>query len=278
MLHGDVRSPHLRALLDFESQRAGLPMRYHEAVLADDYQPPAFRREVFVIAHTGFAPDTFGLPLEGGEVLVRVPAHIPKLPDNAVVVLGPDGRTPLGAVVRNVLLVFFSLDALSEPSSVSKRRPAGFNRNVLSDVFEMLMARAVPILVAAVRDYDWKPEQEQFATARVRQVEARVARLREDTRVNDHAIESKTHEIAQLAHKNRELREHARLLESVTTREMRERAALELLALMRMAPQACASIDVQDDAIVVETQPGLGRARRPRLRPRHLPHHPPARR
>ena len=198
MLHGDVRSGHLRALLEFESQRVGLPVRYHEAVLADDYQPPAFRREVFINAHTGFPPNTFGLPLEDGEVLVRVPAHIPKLPDDAVVILGPDGRTPLGAVVRNVLLVFFSLEALSELSAVLKRRPADSSGNVLSDVFEVLMARAVPILVANVREYDWKAEQKLFAAARVRQVQARVARLREDTRVNDHAIESKTHEIAQL--------------------------------------------------------------------------------
>ena len=256
MVRGDIHSPHLRALLDFESQRMGLPLSYHEAVLADDYQPPAFRREALIIAHTGFAPDPFGLPVEGGEVLVCRPRPHPQASGQRR--RGPRSRWAHASRCRHpqrparVLLAGGPVRAerCREASAGGLRRGTYWR-----PVFEMIMVRAVPILVANVRDYDWKAEQEQFAATRVRQVQARVARLEEDARNNDYAIESKTQEIAQLAHKNRELREHARLLESVTTREMKERAALELLALMKMAPRGCSAMDVQDEAIVVETHP-----------------------
>ena len=48
MLHGDVRSPHLRALLAFEAERNGLSVRFQEAALSDHYLPPPFRREAII--------------------------------------------------------------------------------------------------------------------------------------------------------------------------------------------------------------------------------------
>ena len=142
MLHGEVRSPHLRALLAFEAERHGLPVRFQETVLRDTFTPPPFRREAVIVSHAEYHREEFAIRLDCGEVLVRVPANIPEVAGEVVGYTDRGGEmVPLGVVVNNVLLSFVSLEALAQPDAVVARRSSNGQETgggVLAGVFDLV--------------------------------------------------------------------------------------------------------------------------------------------
>ena len=259
MLHGDVRSPHLRELLAFEAQRHGLSVRFHEAALSDHYVPPPFRREAIIVSHSEYHRERFGILLDDEEVLVNIPAHALDIDGETVGYTDRGGEpVPLGVIIRNVLVVFVSLEALADPESALVRRrlnghaPSG---NVLASVFDMVVSQAMPRLKANIEGYDWAQERHSFAEQRLRGVQDRITRTKEDVTLNDRVIAEKTYEIARLIRKNQELRERAAFLESHTKMRVRRESEREFLSLMKLAPEAFREVDVQGDRIIARTYP-----------------------
>ena len=194
MLHGEVRSPHLRALLQFEAEKLGLPVRFQESVLSE-FRPPPFRREPLILCHAEYHRERFGIRLSEEEVLVNIPACIVEAGD-PIGYLDHGQLVPLGAVVRNVLLVFFSLEALAEPGAVLARRPRdGHAGSVLNAVFDLVVSQAMPKLQANIEGYDWLTERRRFGESRTRSVQARIGQLRQNLMINDRSIEEKTWEL-----------------------------------------------------------------------------------
>jgi len=259
MLHGDVRSAHLRALLAFESEQHGVQVRYQETLLTNFTTPP-FRREALILCHAEYRREQFGIRLDDEEVLVNVPAHLLDL--NTGEPIGYTDRggapVPLGRVIRNVLVVFLSLETLAEPDAVVASRPlngSAPNNNVLNSVFDLVVAKAMPKLKANIESYDWLSERHRFAEARTRGVQARITQLRTNIQLNDRSIEEKTWELTRLARKNMELREQVGYLESTTSMRIRREAERELVSLMNLAPRAYDELRVEDDRVVARTYP-----------------------
>ena len=260
MLCADVRSPHLRALLGFEAEQLGLPVRYQETTLTS-FTPPPFRREVFIVSHAEYHRERFGVRLPDEEILLDVPAHMVEVPPGAEA-LGYIDRggelVPLAAIIRNVLVVFFSLETLAQPEAVLRRRPTNGHtptQNVLNAVFDLVVGQALPKIKANIEGYDWLPERRRFADARCRSVQTRIAQLRQNLQINDRSIEEKTWELTRLSRKNQELREQVGYLESTTAVRIRRDAEQELVALMSLVPGAYDDLRVEDDRIVARTYP-----------------------
>ena len=258
MLHGEVRSPHLRALLAYEAEKHGLPVRFQQTVLRDGFQPPPFRREAVILSHAEYHPEVFGIRLADEEVLVRVPAHMLNVGEPVGYVDEAGELVPLGAVIRNVLVVFVSLEALAQPDAVLSRRALNGHaptKSVLASVFDLVVSQAMPQLKANIEGYDWSEETRRFTAARIKGLQERVTQMRHDIALNDRGIEEKTYELMRAARKNRELRQHVAFLEDHTQVELRKDAEQEFMALTRLAPAAFSELDIQEDRITARTYP-----------------------
>lgn len=261
MLNGNVRSSQLRELLRFEAEKHGIAVRYREEPLESDWRPPVFRREATIVAHFDDHPEQFGIRLPDGEVLVRVPATLLAGLGQPVGYTECDGGlAPLGAVIRDHLFVFLSLEALARPGSVLQRRPRNGSAppaNILGSVFDLVVGQAMPFLKANIETYDWRVEKTRFAARRVWRVEQRISQTHEDIAKNDSAIGVRTDEIRYLVRQNEQLKESLRALEHDTLVRHRKAAEQEYLALIAMVPRALEDVVVHDERIEATTPPIL---------------------
>ena len=255
MLHGDVRSAHLRELLAFEAERHRLPLTYKETRLYDGWRPPSFRREAVVIAHHDYRREEFGLCLDDQQVLVKLPATLLETGQPIGYVDDQQGLVPLASIVGNHLLVHFSLEELAKPESILASRPGIANGNVLNKVFDLVVGQAMPVIKDYVDSYDWAQEKARYAGIRTRCIRARVTKAREDIGINEQVIETKAYEIRTLARKNSEIRDTIAALEAYTLVQQKKAAEEDFLALMAMVPDALRGLEVEDGRLVATTYP-----------------------
>ena len=241
MIDGDVSEP-LRSLLEFESQKYGLPICYKQVDFRHLSLEEPFRPEIEVLVHHDDCPEQFHLPAGGEMIPVRASVHA----DPPGEPVGPEiggELVPLAYLKRRQILIPFDLESLEGP------------RNAINRIFDQLAALALNRAVEYIRAYDWREEKARFAGVMTRALDRSIDRMTADISDNDWSIETKTNEVIELVRKNAELRECAEAIKATGYERRQENAFRSFAEMMKLTPRAYRSITFDETDLTAETGP-----------------------
>ena len=242
MIEGHASEP-LRSLLEFESEKLGIPIAYHRHDLryADVHGP--FRPVIEVHVHADSDPVEFSIPLDDAVIPVTASVFDKPLTD----AVGPevDGEVlPVAYLKGRHVLIPFDLEGLE--SDVP---------NAVNRIFDLVAKYALADAAEAVRTYDWKDERGRYARIKKLALDRCVISLRRDIDDNAYEVDRKTREITELVRKNVELRDALEHLEHCKPRRVEENALREFTELRRLVPKPYAEIDFDESSLRAKTGP-----------------------
>ena len=249
MINGECTEP-LRSLLEFESQRLGLPISYHRVDL--DLDLPAaktFKPEIEIYLHFDYQPQSFSIPVNGDELVQIRTSVCSEVPDSDATPVGPQingEMVPLAYVNGRRIIIPFDLECLEPLNGAS---------NVINRVFDVIADLAMNRAAEFIGKYSFKVEEESFAGVMTRALEKSIHRMQTDINENDYAISRKTQEIVELVQKNMEMKEGVECIKQVGTARKRENAIREFRELLKLQPKPFRSITFDDISLTAATGP-----------------------
>jgi len=239
MINGHTDHPGLRAALEFEATRLGVPLRVRHTDLEWDASSSTDMLEVLI--HESGKQTDFGLYLDGDVHRLSAPLWLP--PDDTPI-FGPldeyGHNQPVASVLGHNVAIHVPPRALGSlalkalGSALEEALPLAketFEREVLTKESE----RYVDLKAST-----WTTRIDQ-RRQQVRDAEFSVLRLEED-------IRARYRNLAQL-------REELQLLESQTLPAVRRRSRDELERLRKMVPRGLQAVRLAGDRLVVTTLP-----------------------
>ena len=240
MIEGNVSEP-LRSLLEFESEKLGLPIAYHRGDLkyAEIHGP--FRPVVEIHVHTDRERESFCIPIGEDRIDVRAAVFSTPLTD----AVGPvvDGMMiPVAYLKGRHVLVPFDLESLESDAP-----------NAVNRIFDLIAEYALADAAEAITTYDWKDERERYARIKKLALDRCVISLRRDIDDNAYEVDRKTREVAELVRKNEELRDALEHLEHCKPRRVAENALREFVELRKLVPKPYTEIDFDESSLRAKT-------------------------
>ena len=242
MIEGHVSEP-LRSLLEFESQKLGLPIAYHREDLRYAEIHGRFRPVIEVHVHVDSNPHNFAVPV--GDTIIPVTASV--FSTTLTDAVGPevDGEIiPIAYLKGRDVLIPFDLEGLESEFP-----------NAVNRIFDLIAEYALADAAEAVRTYDWKDERERYARIKKLALDRCVISLRRDIDDNTYEVDRKTREITELVRKNEELRDALEHLERCKPRRVEENALREFAELRKLVPRPYAEIDFDESSLRAKTGP-----------------------
>ena len=248
--------PGLAAILEFEEYRLGLPIEAHSLHLMNAGLP--FRPVIEINIHTARDLDRIPVLFDNEVMELSVAAHM--CDDNQFVGFADRNGDlcPLAGITGNRLNIYVDLNRVfRNPGDVGRKplngsKVCGHPGNRIAD---LILARALPIIVGNIRRHDWKQEGELYTRAKLSAQEETARRWERNVRENGRAIEEKTFEINSLARKNAELREQLRLRKLVTNKRREREATEEHAQLRQLLGRSLRQIEVRDGHLKTLTTP-----------------------
>ena len=241
----------LRSLLEFESQKHGLPIEFS---LADLRQPQLrmFNNAVQVFAHNVGNKLDLMLPFPDGEVNIRAQAYNIKgtyLTAEEVTkdLIGFKGEdfTPIAHIEANRLIIYFNLFDLPTRSEDGT--------NILAKVCDFIFGQAMPILKETIEKYDFKDERLRYAEVKCMALKAKEKELAQNIATNERELQECLDGVVRYT---RSLQTDRLLLEDLkvrTDRKKTEDAVREYLSLLKLTPQPYKEIFFDDKELKAYT-------------------------
>ena len=242
MIEGNVSEP-LRSLLEFESQKLGLPIAYHRYSLEHAEVHASFRAMIEIHVHTNPAPVAFSIPVNGA--IIPIIAAVFSTPLSGAVGPEVDGEVvPIAYLKGRHVLVPFDLEGLESDTP-----------NAMNVIWDMIAEYALADAAEAIATYDWREERARYARIKKLALDRCVISLRRDVDDNAYEVDRKTREITELVRKNEELRDALEHLEHCKPRRVEENALREFAELRRLTPRPFAEIDFDEGSLRAKTGP-----------------------
>ena len=254
-VHGTIRSPHLRSLLQFYAEKHKLPLAYAEGSLQGQSGPFSNRAEI--IAPDSGEETLVELPL--GSRVLAVTTHSSCASRGSLVETAPGH--PVAAVDGYRLLLFLPLGRLFESLGRVRVRPVRGSMeeldlspsSALAELTTTILDQAMPLLKEAVEEYSFAEEKRRYAAIKVKAMEERMAQLRDTAeecrRQADHNLAT----ARKLLREGHTARRSLEVLEQHTLPVAKRRAEEELEALVKLVPRPYNSIVFDDDGITAKT-------------------------
>ena len=225
-----IHIPHagLGALLDFEATKHGIRIEYEEFAEPVIFRQP-FAPYVHVIVYCGPRTGTHELDTDGQTVPYEGPYRAYPSIEQQVQL----GELAVAGVVQNRLVIFFDLASLFRQVDEQSAQGSETN-NAAHAVFDAILAEAMPLLLANIKEYGWQHEAEEYARMRVGLVDNCLRRWREELSENLRQVDEKTWEIAGLVTKSERLRDFLAAYEEHTRPSLRRRAQEEHGELVKL--------------------------------------------
>lgn len=249
--------PGLRALLEFEQQRLGLPLQVRHQDLTQVVSS-RFRPVLDVVLHMGPRLETLDVRLDDHHFQLRCPVGLCEDDRRFGFLDRHYGLYPLAGVTGNQVHVYYDLDwvfrrpwTLRPVGSSSMDLPA----NPLHVLAEVTLTAALQRAARNIRQYDWRQERGQYLQYTSA---ARIQKAREwsdHVAANERSIQDKVWEIRQLVSKNRELRDRLRHHQDLTLRMLERRAAEDHDTLVKMVGKGLRDFEVDHQELRAITEP-----------------------
>jgi len=248
MIAGECTEP-LRSLLEFESQKLGLPISYHRVDL--DLDLPAmdtFRSEIEIYHHFDYEPLPFAIPV--GDELLQVRTSVcSEAPDSDATPVGPqiNGETvPLAYVNGRRVIIPFDLECLE---------PLNGTPSIINRVFDVIADLALSRAAEFIGKYTYKIEEDSFAGVLTRALDQTLHNMERNINDNDYEVTKKTQEIVELVQKNMEMKMSIESIQQVGAARKRENAIREFRELLKLQPKPYRSITFDDISLTAATGP-----------------------
>ena len=250
--------PGLRAALEFEEQRLGVPLVVRCRHLLDIPTEAQFRPVVVLTLHTGSAEESFPVLLPGERLEVHAPAYVTE--DQRVYGYRDrrGGVAALAGVTGNRVHVYFDLDLLFRHPERIRRfprngaRPTGSPAALLAD---LVLGPALARAARNIRAYSWRAERNAYARQVLRAREQQADDWRRAIRDNDVSIEDKTWQLRTLVEKNTQLRDQVRAFESLTRRRRVRLAREDHAQIVSMLGKGLRVLRVENSILKATTAP-----------------------
>ncbi len=246
----------LRTLLEFESQRHGLPIEFN---LADLRQPPRpmFRKAVQVFCHNVGGKLDITFPFPDGEARARAQAYYIKgmmslsedAPKEVIGLRGEDYLHPIAHIEGAKLFIYFNI--LDLPMGAADGEDV--SPNILAKVCDFIFSRAMPVLKETIESYDYREERARYAEVKCVALKAKEKELEQNIASNERELRECTEGIVRYT---RALQADRLLLEDLkarTDRKKAENAGAEYMSLLRMVPQPYKEISFDEQELKAYT-------------------------
>ncbi len=235
--------PGLRAQLQFEEQKHGIPVQWASYV-PDYLLDRRFRPEITVIGLPADIQDTLEVVIDGQRGRLRGRPHA-ITPGQAVGVTHEGVFTPLATVEGRRIHLLIDLEAaFTEPSAIPAPK-----------LFDVIFSQAMPLAAAFVKGYTWDQEVEQYVSWKLTSLEEQVREWRQAIRDNAYEVDRLTSRIATLVRKNLELNDSIKLGETASKSDRTEKAHAEFHAIRKLMPAVVTDMQLEYGKLRVELAP-----------------------
>jgi hypothetical protein len=248
VITGECTEP-LRSLLEFESQKYNLPIKYTRVNL--DLDLPAmesFRPEIEIYLHFDDKPLPFAIPI--GDELVQIRTSVCSgNPDSDATPVGPqvDGElVPLAYLNGRRVIIPFDLECMEPLNGAS---------NVVNRILDVIAGLALNRAAEYIQKYSYRVEEDSFAGVMTRALDQTLTSMERNIMDNEFDVKQKTQEIVELVQKNQEMKLSIEAIQAVGAARKRENAIREFRELLKLQPKPYRSITFDDSYIKAETGP-----------------------
>ena len=235
--------PGLRALLQFEEQKHGIPVQW-DAYVPDYLLERRFRPEITIIGMPDDAHDTLEVLIDGQSGRFRARPHA-ITPGHAVGVTHEGVFTPLATVEgRRIHLLVDVEGAFREPGTLPAPK-----------LFDAIFSQAMPLAEAFIKGYSWEQETAQYVSWKLTSLDDQVREWRQAIRDNAYEVDRLTSRIATLVRKNLALNDSIRLGETASKSDRTEKARAEFAAIRKLMPHIVTDMQLEYGKLKVDLAP-----------------------
>jgi hypothetical protein len=242
----------LRAMLEFESQKHGLPIEFKLVDLSRPPQKESFRKVVQVFCHGVGERQALTLPFPDESIRVNAQAYFMKglvslteVTDDVIGFTGEDYYHPFAHVDGNRLFVYFN------PIDVPVQSEDG--TNVLGKVFDYVFSKAMAKLKTNIESYDYSDERKRYANIKLMALKSKQQELSNNITTNEYSLQEATESIVRLTRALSADRVMLEAIQSKTDRRKTEEAGKEYFSLMKLVPAAYKDIEFDERELRAKT-------------------------
>jgi hypothetical protein len=244
-----------RNLLEFESQKFGLPIEFS---LVDLERPPngQFCKKVQVLCHGIGMKHDLTFPFADGSVSFKAQSFHMKglvaLSDatrEIIGFVGEDYMHPVAHIQGNKLFIY--LNILDLPTGHADGQVQG--QNVLAKICDFIFSKAMPVLKENIDNYDYRDERARYAEIKCTALKAKVREIEQNVASNEIALRDCTDGIIRYT---RALQTDRLILEDLRARTERKKAddvEREYLSLLKLTPNPYKEIQFNSEELSAYT-------------------------
>ncbi len=235
--------PTLDALLTFEEQRCGLPIRW-KRYCENGTGGDVYRKEIQVVGPPATAPAAAWIAQGDRVHELEVAAFLPEGGEPIGVTL--DGEFySLASVVGRQIRLHFDLEGVAE-------NPGQIN---VPDLFDSIFERALPLATDFVQQYGWEAEKARYVEWTLAGIRQQLELWRRSIQDNDYEVDRLMGSLAGMLRKNADLRQLVDSAEQVSVETRTEEAQQEMGELLQMMPDPVSSVALQRGKLRVVFSP-----------------------